>query len=186
MWGLLDVGARQTRLILCASGVPVLVRLAGTGGRAWTASIADSLEISVKSAEIHKRESGLSLPGGASAGQHDDRTSHELAGMIGGVLRSNLRELAAEVRRSYEYVLGCYPTRTAADLVLVGGGAALRNLPEFLTESLGIPVRRASTFLGEGTGRFGAWPDQAGPDRGVRAGDGIGGGYLVCRWYGST
>ena len=39
------------------------------------------------------------------------------------------------------------------DLVLVGGGAAMRNLPEFLSDALGIPVRRASDYLNRSTCR---------------------------------
>ncbi|MBU0718954.1 MAG: pilus assembly protein PilM, partial [Planctomycetes bacterium] len=47
-WGILDVGSRRARLVLCVEGVPVLIRPAGVGGAAWTKSIAESLQISLK------------------------------------------------------------------------------------------------------------------------------------------
>jgi len=56
-------------------------------------------------------------------------------------------DLASEVKRSYEYVLSCYPGRLAADLVLCGGGSLLHHFPEFLGSALGIPVRQASSYL---------------------------------------
>lgn len=147
LWGILDAGCRETRLVLCVDEVPVLVRTAGTGGREWTRRIAESLEISVKSAEIQKREHGFTLQSGQPGRRANDPPTAELGSVLRGILRSDLNELAAEVKRSYEYVLSCYPSYRAADLVLVGGGAALGNLPEFLTEALGIPVRRASSYL---------------------------------------
>ena len=58
------------------------------------------------------------------------------------------------MKRSYEYVLSCYPGRRAADLVLVGGGAATRNLPEYLTDALGVGVHRASAYLERDTCRW--------------------------------
>ncbi len=147
LWGVLDAGYRQTRLILCVDDVPVLVRTAGTGGGEWTQRIAESLEISVKSAEVQKREHGFTLPGRKVGRRADDAPAAELGSVLRGILRRDLNDLAAEVKRSYEYVLSCYPARRAADLVLLGGGAALQNLPEFLTEALGIPVRTASSYL---------------------------------------
>ncbi len=167
VWGVLDVGERRSRLILCVDECPVLVRAVGTGGHIWTQRIADALQLSFKAAEVHKRTHGIALAGiresgvaarstpsearpanpGLRAGVNEPRS--ELASMLLGALRLDLNDLAGEVKRSYEYVLGCYPKCRAADLVLVGGGAGLRNLPEHLGQALGIRVRRASEYLNE-------------------------------------
>ncbi|MCH9034015.1 MAG: hypothetical protein IID42_05865 [Planctomycetes bacterium] len=64
------------------------------------------------------------------------------------ILRSDLNDMAAEIKRSFEYVLSCYPSLNITDLVLVGGSSAMRNLPEFLMAALGITVRRAATYVG--------------------------------------
>lgn len=147
IWGVLDVGARQTRLVLCLADTPVLVRTAGAGSRAWTQRIADALQVSIQAAEIHKRDHGIALTGRHLRAPTDDGSRSELASLILGALRADLNDLAAEVKRSYEYVLSCYPGNQAADLILCGGGSRLHNLPEFLGNTLGISVLRASSYL---------------------------------------
>jgi len=166
VWGVLDVGDRQTRLVLCLDDTPVLVRTTGPGGRAWTQRVADALLISFKAAEIHKRDHGIPFTGRLSAVKtpadesRNAGTRSELASLILGAVRADLNEIAAEIKRSYEYVLSCYPGRCVGDLVLCGGGSALRNLPEFLGKALGIPVRRASAYLDDPSCRL-----QTGVDR---------------------
>lgn len=147
VWGLLDLGQRQTRLILCLGDVPVLIRTVGPGGDDWTTRIANALGISPATADIHKRDHGIvALP---RPERDTDPTAKdvELASVLTGILRTDLLQLAAEIKRSYEYVLSCYPNRRAADLVLVGGGAITPNLDAFLLRNLGITVQRASNYL---------------------------------------
>ncbi len=57
-----------------------------------------------------------------------------------------LDDLATEVRRSLEFHLGRYPDTTFSRLVLVGGGAKLRNLDEFLANNLGVPASVGNPF----------------------------------------
>lgn len=57
-----------------------------------------------------------------------------------------LEELSNEVRRSLEFHLGRYPDATISRLVLHGGGAKLRNLDVFFTQSLGVPTVVANPF----------------------------------------
>ncbi len=154
LWGILDIGQRQARLTLCLDDVPVLVRTTGAGGRAWTEWIAESLEISVKAAEIQKREHGLAPPRGNMGRRVEDTPAAEVRSILGSILRGNLKDLAGEIQRSYEYVLSCYPSHKAGDLILVGGAAALKNLPELLADALGIPVRMASSYLASDTCRL--------------------------------
>lgn len=173
VWCVLDVGHTETRLVLCVDEVPVLVRRAGSGGRAWTERIAEALQLSAVSAEVHKREHGIAFPKrgasealrgvraqerqdtGAVAPRALERTPRsDVASILFGALRRELKDLASQIKRSYEYALSCYPRRQAAGLVLVGGGAAMANLPEFLNDALGIPVRRASEYLDEPTCRL--------------------------------
>lgn len=155
VWGVLDLGHRGSRLVLCVDDVPVLVRLVGSGGDSWTRRITESLHLSRKAAEIHKREHGIALAGRGlrqTDGGERQRSSlpypdSELAAILLNILRSELNEITAEVKRSYEYILSCYAGRQAGDLVLVGGGAAMKNLPEYWSEALGITVRRVSDYL---------------------------------------
>lgn len=152
--GVLDLGGRQSRLIVFADDTPLLVRTTGTGGRSWTQRIADALQITLKAAEVHKRSHGICRTGPARGGD-DDRS--ELSAMLLGALRLDLNELAGEVKRSFEYVLGCHPGCRAGDLMLVGGGARLRNLQDFLAQALGIEIAPASEYVVQPESRI-VWP----------------------------
>ncbi len=78
--------------------------------------------------------SGLS-----QTGETDDATLY-------AAMQPVLDDLATEVRRSLEFHLGRYPDTTFSRLVLVGGGAKLRNLDEFLTGNLGVPAMVGNPF----------------------------------------
>jgi Tfp pilus assembly PilM family ATPase len=150
IWGLLDLGSRQSRLVLCLGEAPILIRHIGDGGCSWTERIAEVLQLSFSAAEIQKKSHGVAVQcrregrSGTEPGAHD-----EVAVMLLSALRGDLNEMASEIKRSYEYVLSSYPGRRAGDLVLVGGGAGMPNLPEFLSGILGIPVRRCSSYLSD-------------------------------------
>lgn len=147
VWGLIDIGFSQAQLVLCVEGVPVLVRRVSSGGGVWTKLIADSLQLSVKAAEVQKREHGIALTSRGVRPGLDPVPSKEVASILLAALRTELRDLAAEVKRSYDHVLSCYPHLHTSDLVLVGGVAAMKNLPEYVSQMLGISVRRASDYL---------------------------------------
>lgn len=152
--GVLDLGGRQSRLIIFEDETPLLVRTTGTGGRSWTQRIADSLQITFKAAEVHKRSHGICRTG-PSRGADDARS--ELPAMLLGAIRLDLTEIASEVKRSFEYVLGCHPSCRAGDLMLVGGGARLRNISEFLNAALGIEIAPASDYVARPESRI-HWP----------------------------
>lgn len=147
VWGVLDLGHRGSRLVLCVDEVPVLVRLVGSGGDSWTRRITESLRLSRKAAEIHKRGHGIALTGRGLRHPEGGAPESELAAILLNILRPELNEITAEVKRSYEYILSCYAGRQAGDLVLVGGGAAMKNLPQYWSGALGITVRRVSDYL---------------------------------------
>ena len=75
----------------------------------------------------------------SQSGDTDDATLY-------AAMQPVLDDLATEVRRSLEFHLGRYPDTTFSRLVLVGGGAKLRNLDEFLTGNLGVPASVGDPF----------------------------------------
>jgi Tfp pilus assembly PilM family ATPase len=159
VWGILDVGARAVRLVLCVDDVPVLARSVGGGGQGWTQIIADTLKVSGESAELHKCDHGIRPPssagrsGTASGGRESDEAAATagplaaVAQMVYSALSAELERIIGEIVRSYEYVLQCYPGRHAADLILAGGGAALGHLDTYLAERLGVHVAQADAYL---------------------------------------
>jgi len=152
IWGVLDAGFRLLRLVVCVDEQPVLVRTLGNGGQAWTEAIASGLGLSIEAAEIHKQDHGI--VGGASDKQNEPipgrdkpESSSQIGHMIHNILSPDLAAVVNEIERSYEYVMRCFPERNADELVLVGGGAQLRNLAGFLKQTLGIDVVRVEELV---------------------------------------
>lgn len=141
VWGVLDLGARQTRLIICVAQVPILVRSFNKGGKKWTDQLAEALSISRKAAERHKRDHGI-----GTANQQRRKNDSEFAAggpvaeMIYNVLRDELVGIVEELERSYKYVIRCFNDRPCGPLMLVGGAASMHNLSDLLTSKLGIEV----------------------------------------------
>lgn len=154
VWGVLDLGATSSRLVLCIEQCPVLVRQVGEGGDAWTRKIADTLDISEQAAETHKCDHASAPVARGSLGKAPVEPVSDVAPLLGDALRGSLTAVASEIKRSYEYVLSCYPQHRAGRLQLVGGGAAMRNLPTFFTHALGIDVRRVSENCESGMTRI--------------------------------
>ncbi len=138
VWGVLDLGARMSRLVICLDDAPVLARAFEYGGVAWTEKLADSLSVSPETAERHKRDHGIAYVGRSGAAR--TQAANALGEMIFNVLRMDLDGIIVEVERSYRYVLQCFPGRSAGPLILTGGGGAMLNLDALLRERLGIQV----------------------------------------------
>lgn len=142
--GVLDLGLRQSRLIVCAGGEPVSVRHIGPGGQYWTERVAEALEVSHRTAEVQKRGCG---PVTGTDRPSSELLRSELFALLFGALRRELTDLAGEIKRSYEYVMRCYPGQSAGDLILTGGGSLMPGLDEFLHDALGIRVAGAAAYL---------------------------------------
>jgi hypothetical protein len=71
--------------------------------------------------------------GGGSTAEIDAATLHTIVAPV-------LDSLVAEVRRSLEYHTTRYPDAAIRRITLVGGGAKLKNLDAYFTQSLGIPT----------------------------------------------
>jgi type IV pilus assembly protein PilM len=141
VWGVLDLGARQTRLIICVAQVPILVRSFNKGGQKWTDQLAEALSISPQAAERHKCDHGI----GSAKQQRrksdvDFASGGPVAEMIYNVLRDELGGVIAELERSYKYVIRCFNDRPCGPLLLAGGAASMTNLADLLTSKLGIEV----------------------------------------------
>lgn len=151
IWGILDIGLRQSTLTMVVEHTPVYVRSLPVGGPAWTRMIADALGVSPEMAETLKRRYGVSpgerglRAGGGIAGLSDD----ELPRILFSVLRPSLETLVQEVLDSFAYVFRTTPDGGASRLWLAGGGAALSGLSEYLGLSCGSTV--SPLACGEGS-----------------------------------
>jgi Tfp pilus assembly PilM family ATPase len=146
VWGILDLGARRTRLVLGVDDTPVLVRTFDYGGRSWTHQIAIAMQVKPETAERHKYDFGVCAPvRGGNGGKH------ALGEMIFNAVRGDIDGIVAEIERSYRYVLSSFPTRPPGPLLLVGGGAAMPHFAELISDRLGISVK-APDYASAGPG----------------------------------
>ena len=98
------------------------------GGETFTRLIAEALKVTTREAETIKAKYGLNL----SKKQENIR----------GALRPTLEMLMKEVRRTMRY----YDEREGKDhavgqVVMIGGGASMPGLADYLTSNLRLPVR---------------------------------------------
>lgn len=134
VWGVLDLGDRSSRLILCAGPTPVLARAFDYGGDSWAARIAESLRVSRLTAQQQMRDFGICRV----ARDRTQQGATVVGEMIYSVLRRDLDTMQQELERSYRYVLSCYAQRRPGPLILTGGGACMPNLADLFAERLGI------------------------------------------------
>jgi general secretion pathway protein L len=139
---LVDLGHRKTTLCLLVDGAPRAARTLPIGGRAFTEAIARERSVSWDEAERIKHRDGVLgadlEPGSPGAERALGRLVRELVRSIGG----------------FESALGMPPEKAIDEITLLGGGARLQRIEEYLSAQLGIRCARFSVPPGETTGAF--------------------------------
>lgn len=116
---LLDCGEVGTRISIIRFGVPMLTRTLPTGLYHLRTAVADTMQISTAEAEMALRLKGV---------KHDPDLAPAVEPWMSNLLES--------VGRSIEFFLIQNRGTTLERVFLVGGGAALPNLPEALSSHL--------------------------------------------------
>lgn len=127
---IVDVGHEKTTFCAMQDGRPILARSIPVGGRAMTESIAAEMSLSFEAAEQRKCEGGALGRGAAGA-------SPGVVSTLDRIAREAIRTLEAAESRS-----GDGPTAREATLTLVGGGALLERIDEFLAKRTGLTTQR--------------------------------------------
>jgi type IV pilus assembly protein PilM len=125
----LHSGAVSTSVIVVDQGVPQFIRMLPAGGADLTAALAERLEVAPDRADELKRRFGL-IPDEADL---DSRA-------IAGASFEAAKEMAQAVRSTVAFWQNGHPESTVEGVVLSGGNAMLRGLPEALSEATGLPV----------------------------------------------
>jgi len=134
---LADVGHRKTTLCLCVDGRAVAARTVPVAGHAVTQALAAERGVGEVEAERVKIEQGVLGPARPSpAGTAVvDRLARELVRTVGAL------ESALPPREDGQPLVD--------EITLLGGGAHLHRLDEYLAERTGLAVRRLSPAPGE-------------------------------------
>lgn len=163
-YGVLDVGHDWSTIIIFDEQGPFLSRPIRTGSRSLTERLSEELNLDWPRAEQLKGERGLTLAAQTGRADRVDPGGTLVAEILDDLLLPALEPLVTEVENSLTYFAIEASGGGLERLLLVGGGARLRNLDLFLGERLGLAVRalgpeQAGTpVLPDDVARLGGWP----------------------------
>jgi type IV pilus assembly protein PilM len=140
---LLDIGAGTSDLTIVKTGVPRFTRIIPVAGARFTQIISSSLGISFEEAEKAKIELSDALyePGQSPA----DSLEHR----VNIAIMEGFKELAMELRRSFDYYQLQQRHEGISKLMISGGGSKIKNLLPYFKSQLNMPVE-----IGKPTGRI--------------------------------
>jgi type IV pilus assembly protein PilM len=127
---LIDMGAAVMKTNVVRGGAPAFARDIPFGGNQYTQAIADRLHTTFEQAER------------AKVGEASDIAWDSIV----PALESVSRDLALEVRRTFDYFGSTSESERIGRVVLSGGAARLRGLTEYLSLTWSIPVEVARPF----------------------------------------
>ncbi len=133
---IIDIGRTSTKLLVTSHGIPRLATTLDIGGHALTLAVQKYFGVTEDEARRVKAEKGL-VPGPGS--------EEYVAAML-----STLSVIREEIVRRFDY----WESRKAAvaahesisRVLLTGGNATIRGLPEYLETALKVPVELANVF----------------------------------------
>lgn len=129
---IIDIGRTTTKLMVVTGRMPRYTTTLDIGGHALTLAVQKYFGVSEEEAKKVKAEKGLM--GGA------DGSEEYVAAML-----STLSAVREEIARRLEYWQG-RGTDQVTRVILVGGNATVRGLPEYLETSLKLPVTLGDVF----------------------------------------
>ncbi|MEX0745546.1 MAG: pilus assembly protein PilM [Phycisphaeraceae bacterium] len=133
---MIDIGWQGVNFVLLYRRAVVYERmLGGTGLHALGEAIHREHPMEQDVIDYLLEHVGFGHPDDAATA--DDQP---LAGTIRGPMEAHFDTLAQELRLSVSYAMHQYPEATLDRLVLTGGGAMIRGLPEHLSAAIDLPV----------------------------------------------
>jgi type IV pilus assembly protein PilM len=133
---IIDIGKTTTKLTIVESQIPLFAATIGIGGHALTLAVQKHFGVTESEARKVKAERGIvPLPG----------NDEYLATML-----STVSAIRDEIARRLEYwqerVASQGIHQSVSQVIIAGGNASLRGLPEYLEGSLKIPVVPGDVF----------------------------------------
>lgn len=139
---LVNIGSENVDIAIQLGGELLFARNATPGGKAFTDAIANAFSTSEGKAEKLKQTKGDVTPKGQA--KYPDPTSEKvanammgIAGQLSSMIQSSLMIAKAQTR---------IPDLKIDRVLLAGGGASLKGLPEYLGQAMGVPVERYDPF----------------------------------------
>ena len=133
---IIDIGRTTTKMVIVAGRIPRFAATVGIGGHALTLAVQKYFGVTEAEARRVKAERGIvPMPG----------NEDYLATML-----STVSAIRDEIAHRLEYWQGKASAESAREpvsrAILVGGNASVRGLPEYLEDTLGIPIATGDVF----------------------------------------
>lgn len=145
---IVDIGERNTELIICKDKELVFSRKIPVAGGDFTKAMTDVLscergkiQLSLAEAEMIKRQVGI--PFEKESEIIENKVSR---GQVLSMIRPKAEQLVNELGRSFDYYREEGGGKAVDSLVLFGGGANLLGLGKFTRDALGIEVKIGDAF----------------------------------------
>ncbi len=136
---ILNIGAFKTNMVIYSPNSKFFARDIAYGGHNFTKDIMKKQKNSYEEAERYKIENGL---------KESDTKKDKTSIIALDITEKNTAELIAqEVKRSLRFYVKEAGNSDFRKILLVGGSANLKGLPEFITEQLQIPAEVFSPFI---------------------------------------
>jgi len=135
---ILNIGAFKTNMVICSPTSKFFARDIARGGFDFTKEIMKKLKKSYQEAERFKLENGL----------NEKEIKKDKASIIAlDITEKNTAELITqEVKRSLRFYVKEAGNSDFRKILLVGGSASLKGLPEYITEQLQVPTEVFNPF----------------------------------------
>lgn len=140
---LVNAGASSTSVSVLENGTTKAARILNIAGNTFTRSLKRDFGIDLEEAERLKIEHGLAVPVG--------KTTEEdlIAARVARALMPTVKDLGVEIHRTIDSFLERRPAGypPIGKIVLAGGSAALKGLPESLAAETGMDVKIFSPMV---------------------------------------
>jgi type IV pilus assembly protein PilM len=129
---ILQLGATTTDMSIISNGIIVLTRSIQTAGLSLTRAVAQHLNFPALQAEEYKKVYGL-LP-------------DQMEGRIYQALKPLIDIIATEAERTIQSYQLKNPTNPVKRIVLIGGGAKMPGLVNYMVSRFGLEIQQADPF----------------------------------------
>ncbi len=137
---ILNIGAHRTNLVIFGPKSKYFARDINLGGMNFTKDIMRKKDIAFDEAEEYKFENGI------GSGDSDEDT--QSISLLDISEKSTHEQIVEEVRRSLRYYVKDAGNSDYRKIILMGGSAKLKGLPEYIESKVNIPTEVFDPFVG--------------------------------------
>lgn len=129
----IDFGYNDATFCLVHQELPAYIRtMRNCGFNRWLEAVRSGLELTLDEAETLLYRHGLPSP--------KNMGNEDISRAVADVVQDPLQELNAEISRTLSYLTAQRGCSSPERLVLLGGGASTKGLPEVLEAELSVPA----------------------------------------------